>query len=139
VRLSSAGAHVTLTRRAAGGSRRCPLADAKSIRLALQAKPTARSEGDVGAADHGANLVDNAVHYTPPGARRTAVAQDAGQIVADGRRLRAGIPARSGNACSDRFYRRAATSKAGMRNRQWVWGWRDGRSYRAAPPCVRTT
>lgn len=86
-----------------------PLADAKSIRLALEAQPDCTFEGDVSTLRILVrNLADNAVRYTPPGGRvEVTVAQDAGQIVLTVDDSGPGIPASERERVFDRFYRRA--------------------------------
>jgi len=92
-----------------------PLADAKSIQLALQAHPNCIVEGDASALRILVrNLADNAVRYTPDAGRvELAVGEDAGQILLTVDDSGPGIPASERERVFDRFYRRAGSEEAG--------------------------
>ena len=93
-----------------------PLADAKSIQLALEAQPDCMVESDASALRILVrNLLDNAVRYTPAGGRvELTVAGQGGQIVLTVDDSGPGIPASERERVFDRFYRRAGGEQAGL-------------------------
>jgi len=93
-----------------------PLADAKSIRLSLQAPDHCAVEGDAAALRVLVrNLVDNAVRYTPAGGQvESMVRQDQGQVVLTVDDSGPGIPVAHRTRVFDRFYRCADREAAGQ-------------------------
>jgi signal transduction histidine kinase len=92
-----------------------PLADAKSIGLALEAQDRCIVEGDAMALRILVrNLADNAVRYTPLGGRvELKLADEDGRIVLTVDDSGPGIPASDRERVFDRFYRRVGDEEAG--------------------------
>jgi len=92
-----------------------PLAEAKSIQLALQARSACIVQGDASALRILVrNLADNAVRYTPAGGRlELAVAEESGQIVLTVDDSGPGIPPEERERVFDRFYRRQVQKEDG--------------------------
>jgi signal transduction histidine kinase len=91
-----------------------PLADAKSIRLALEARGDCTVEGDTSVLRILVrNLVDNAVRYTPGGgAVEVTLTRDSGQIMLAVDDSGPGIPASDRVRVFDRFYRRSGNDSS---------------------------
>jgi signal transduction histidine kinase len=92
-----------------------PLADAKSIRLSLQARGVDTVLGDaMELRILVRNLVDNAVRYTPAGGQvELTVGEDGGQVVLTVDDSGPGIPESDRSRVFDRFFRRADGDAAG--------------------------
>lgn len=92
-----------------------PLADAKSIRLSLQARGADTVLGDaMELRILVRNLVDNAVRYTPAGGQvELTVGEDGGQVVLTVDDSGPGIPESDRSRVFDRFFRRADGDAAG--------------------------
>ena len=92
-----------------------PLADAKSIRLGLDAQPDCIADGDVAALRILVrNLVDNAVRYTPVGGRiELTVAEDGDHVTLAIDDSGPGIPASERERVFGRFYRGSSNNEAG--------------------------
>ena len=92
-----------------------PLADEKSVSLALEAPSGCLVEGDASALRVLVrNLTDNAVRYTPLGGRvELKVSEAAGAVVLTVDDSGPGVPASDRERVFDRFYRRARDEEAG--------------------------
>jgi signal transduction histidine kinase len=92
-----------------------PLADARSIRLALHAENGGVVDGDAAALRVLVrNLVDNAVRYTPRGGQVEAtLRRDGGQVALLVEDSGPGIPVSDRGRVFDRFYRRARSEAPG--------------------------
>ncbi len=92
-----------------------PLADARSIQLALHGEASSLVEGDAAALRVLVrNLVDNAVRYTPRGGRvESALREDDGHVVLTVEDSGPGIPVSDRARVFDRFYRRAHSETPG--------------------------